>query len=83
MHQGIWLQQMGFVNRQISNQAFGFIWRLPKVPGTKLSGTPFDLFGPTGGLFWLDKKMKEETKKAKKKGKGFKPVTIIDKTYKI
>ena len=64
-------------------EAYWRWWRLPRVPGTKHSGSLFDPFSSsTGGLFWLDKKLYEETKKAMKKKKTFSPVTIIDKTYK-
>ena len=61
-------------------------WRwmqLPKHLGTKTSGSLFDLFSSsTGGLFWIDEKMKKETLKAKKKGKRFEPVLIKDTRYK-
>jgi microcin C transport system substrate-binding protein len=57
-------------------------WRLPKVPGTKMSGSLFDPFGSTtGGLFWYDKDRHEETQAAMKEGKTFPPVTIVDRTY--
>ncbi len=59
-------------------------WRLPKIPGTKHSDTLFDPFSPyTGGLFWYDKDLHEETKKARKKKIKLQPVTIIDETYKM
>ncbi|UCH21023.1 MAG: ABC transporter substrate-binding protein [Deltaproteobacteria bacterium] len=59
-------------------------WRLPKIPGTKHSETLFDPFAPyTGGLFWYDKALHEETKMAKKKKQKLQPVTIIDETYKM
>lgn len=65
-------------------QAYWRWWRLPKIPGTKQSGSLFDPFGPaTGGLFWYDKELHEETKKAKKKKTKLPPVTIIDETYKM
>lgn len=64
-------------------EAYWRWWRLPKVSGTKHSGSLFDPFSSSiGGLFWYDKKLYEETKKAMKKKKSFPPVTIIDKTYK-
>jgi len=59
-------------------------WRLPDVLGTKHTGdlfTPFD--STTGGLFWLDKALFDETKKAVKKKRPFPPETIIDTTYKM
>ena len=64
--------------------AYWRYWRLPDVPATKTSGSAFDIFSPgSGGLFWLDKKLKEETISAKKKNKSFgKSVEINDK-YKI
>jgi len=64
-------------------EAYWRWWLLPAVPGTKHSGSLFDPFSSTtGGLFWYDKKLYEETKKAMKKKRAFPPVTIIDKTYK-
>ena len=58
-------------------------WGLPEVPGTKFTDDLFDPFGSTaGGLFWYDKQLHEETKKAMKSGKAFAPVTIVDETYK-
>jgi len=69
--------------RPYVREAYWRCWRLPKVPGTKHSDSLFDPFSSTtGGLFWYDKKLYEETKKAMKKKKVFEPVTIIDKTYK-
>ncbi len=59
-------------------------WRLPNPPGTKVSDSLFEPFDTTtGGLFWYDKKLHIETKKAMKKGRAFKPVIIIDTTYKM
>jgi len=59
-------------------------WKLPKVPGTKHSGDLFDPFSSsTGGLFWYDKEVHEETKRSMKKKEAFPPVTIIDDTYKM
>ncbi len=64
-------------------QAYWRGWCLPKVPGTKNSNTLFDPFSTsTGGLFWFDKELYEETKNALKKKKPFKPVTLIDETFK-
>ena len=64
-------------------QAYWRWWKLPKVPGTKHSGDLFDPFGSsTGGLFWYDKGVHEETKRSMKKKEAFPPVTIIDDTYK-
>jgi len=65
-------------------QAFWRWWRLPEIAGTKHSGDLFDPFGSsTGGLFWYDKELHDETKKAMKKKKKLQPVTIIDETYKM
>ena len=65
-------------------QAFWRWWRLPDIPGTRHSGDLFDPFGSTtGGLFWYDKQLHEETKQAMKKKSSLKPVTIIDETYKM
>jgi microcin C transport system substrate-binding protein len=66
-----------------TREAYWRWWRLPEVPGTRHSGglfSPFD--STTGGLFWYDKKLHEETKKAMKQKKKFAPVTIIDETFK-
>jgi len=63
-------------------QAYWRWWRLPKPPGTRHSD---DLFAPfdsaTGGLFWFDHRLYEETMAARKAGRAFAPVSIIDKTY--
>jgi len=65
-------------------QAFWRWWRLPEIPGTKHSGDLFDPFGSSaGGLFWYDKELHEETKKAMKKKIKLQPVTIIDESYKM
>ncbi|MFH0996780.1 MAG: extracellular solute-binding protein [Pseudomonadota bacterium] len=57
-------------------------WRLPDPPGTRHSGSLFDPFGSaTGGMFWYDKKLHDETLEAMKSDKAFAPVTRIDKTY--
>ena len=65
-------------------QAFWRWWRLPEIPGTKHSGNLFAPFATfTGGLFWYDKQLHEETKKAMKQKAKLEPVTIIDETYKM
>lgn len=65
-------------------QAYWRWWRLPKPPGAKMSENLFSPFNSsTGGLFWYDMKLHEETKKARKKKKKFPPETIIDETYKM
>ena len=57
-------------------------WRLPEPPGTRQSGSLFDPFNSaTGGMFWYDKKIHEETLEAMKADRAFEPVTRIDKTY--
>ncbi len=63
-------------------EAYWRWWKLPKIPGTKNSDSLFDPFSSSaGGLFWYDKELHEETKKAMKEKKTFKPMTIIEKTY--
>ena len=57
-------------------------FKLPAVPGTKMSNTLFDPFGTTtGGLFWYDGNSEAKTRSAMKKGDSLPPITIIDKTY--
>ncbi len=59
-------------------------WRLPKVPGTRHTLSLFDPFSSTtGGLFWYDKALYEETREAMAAGRAFDPVTLVDETYKI
>ncbi|RPH52982.1 MAG: ABC transporter substrate-binding protein [Desulfobacteraceae bacterium] len=59
-------------------------WKFPEIPGTKHSTSLFDPFGSmAGGLFWFDEKVYNETKEAMKKGVKFRPVTMIDETYKM
>jgi microcin C transport system substrate-binding protein len=63
-------------------QAYWRWWRLPKVPATNLSEGAFSPFSPSsGGLFWYDKVLHEETKKALAQKKTFPPVTVVDRTY--
>jgi len=65
-------------------QAFWRWWRLPEVPGTKHSEDLFDPFGSsTGGLFWYDPDLYEQTRAAMKKKIKLQPVTIIDETFKM
>ena len=65
-------------------EAYWRWWKLPKVPGTIQSTSLFDPFGSTtGGLFWFDEDLYNETKQAMKKKKMFPPVIIIDETYKV
>ncbi len=64
-------------------QAYWRWWRLPKIPGTRESTNLFSPFSAgTGGLFWYDKPLHEETKKMMKKKQKLPAVTIIDKTFK-
>ncbi len=63
-------------------EAYWRWWRLPKIPGTKHSGGLFGAFDSgTGGLFWYDEKLYQETKEAMKKKKVFAPVTIVEETF--
>lgn len=65
-------------------EAYWRWWRLPIVAGTKYSSSLFDPFSSfTGGLFWYDKVLYEETKEAMKNKRAFSPLTNIDKTYKV
>ena len=65
-------------------QAYWRWWRLPEIPGTRESTGLFSPFSTgTGGLFWYDKQLHEETKKMMKKKEKLPPVTIIDVTYKM
>ena len=69
--------------RPYFRQAYWRWWRLPTPPATKHSGSAFSAFDSmTGGLFWYDHALHDETKKARKKKKTFAPVTIIDETHK-
>lgn len=69
--------------RPYVREAYWRWWRLPKVPGTKHSESLFSIFNTfSGGLFWYDKVLYEETKEAMKKKKPFSPTTIIDETFK-
>ena len=57
--------------------------RLPDFHGTRRSDDLFDPFSTmTGGLFWIDGKLRSETREAMKKGRSFAPVTIRDERYK-
>jgi microcin C transport system substrate-binding protein len=61
--------------------------RFPKLAATKSTSAGLEItddtsVGATGGLFWIDEDIKKETMAAKKSGKSFKPVEIIDTTYK-
>lgn len=65
-------------------EAFWRYWRLPEPSGTKNSNSLFSPFGSsTGGLFWFDEPVFNETQTAMKEKKTFAPETIIDQTYKV
>lgn len=61
-------------------------WRFLKLPknlATKSSKSLFDPFNiTTGGLFWIDRKLKLDSLSAKRSGSGFKPHTVINTDYK-
>jgi microcin C transport system substrate-binding protein len=64
-------------------QAYWRWWKLPSPPGTMHSDDLFDPFGSTtGGLFWYDAKVHEQTLQAMAAKEKFPPVTIVDETYK-
>ncbi len=68
--------------RPYFRQAYWRWWRLPTPPATKHSESAFSAFSSmTGGLFWHEQGLYEETKKAKKKKEAFAPVTLTDSTY--
>ncbi|ABW66752.1 extracellular solute-binding protein [Desulfosudis oleivorans] len=57
-------------------------WRLPDPPGTRHTDDLFEPFSSgTGGLFWFDRKLYDETQAAMKAGTAFDPVTIEDRTF--
>ncbi|MFH2091185.1 MAG: extracellular solute-binding protein [Pseudomonadota bacterium] len=62
-------------------------WRwlqLPDFYGTRRSDDLFDPFSTmTGGLFWIDPQIKQQTLDAMKKGIVFKAATIVDKQFKV
>jgi microcin C transport system substrate-binding protein len=64
-----------------SREAFWRWMRLPQHHGTRWSESLFEPFGTTGGVFWIDVDRKSETMSARKAGKGFEPVLIVDETY--
>ena len=63
-------------------EAYWAWWQLPKLPGTKESGSLFSAFDSSvGGLFWFDEAIYEKTRAAMKKREKLPPVTIVDETY--
>jgi len=66
-------------------EAYWRWWRFPDPPATRSSEDlmfyyPFKI--QTGGLFWFDPELYDETQGAMKTGRSFEPVTIVDETYK-
>ena len=69
--------------RPYVREAYWAWWQLPKMPGTKESGSLFSAFDSSvGGLFWFDEAIYEKTKAAMRKRDKLPPVTIADETYK-
>jgi microcin C transport system substrate-binding protein len=59
-------------------------WRFPDPPATRMSGSLFDPFNSsTGGLFWFDAALYNETREAMAREDAFVPVTIREETYQI
>ncbi|WP_413284382.1 extracellular solute-binding protein [Vibrio sp. MA40-2] len=62
-------------------------WRwmkFPDQPMTKKTSSLFSTGAPMDlGTYWIDSQVKKETKQAIKEGISFKPVTLIDDTYKF
>jgi microcin C transport system substrate-binding protein len=65
-------------------------WRwlkLPETHGTRMTD-PY-LFDPlsealrTDGLFWIDEDVKRETLEARRTGRAFAPVSIVDETWRV
>ena len=57
-------------------------WRLPDPLGTRHTDDLFEPFSSaTGGLFWFDRKLYDETRAVMKAGTAFDPVTIEDRTF--
>lgn len=55
--------------------------QFPEPTGTRRT-QGFDHFATdTGGLYWIDEKIKKEILSAKKSGKALRPVTRLDETY--
>ena len=58
-------------------------WRLPQPPATRTSGSLFDAFSSgSGGLFWFDQTLFDQTREAMADGRAYEPVTLVDRTYK-
>ena len=70
--------------RPYVREAYWGWWRLPEVPGTKVSGSLFSAFDSTvGGLFWFDETAYQKIRTAMKEKRKLPPVTTLDKTYKV
>lgn len=61
-----------------TREAFWRWLQLPTFHGTRTSSSLFDPMGSTGGLFWIDKEVKQTTEQAKDEGKSLPPLTIIN-----
>jgi microcin C transport system substrate-binding protein len=58
-------------------------WRFPEPPATRTSESLFEPFGgSSGGLFWFDPALWEQTREAMVDGVAFEPVVRVDKTFK-
>lgn len=66
-------------------------WRwieLPETLATRTSGSLFSPFASSGGfsgggLFWIDIEEKRQTREARKQGRAFEPVTIVNTDYRL
>ena len=59
-------------------------WRWLQTPewhGTRISGEIFDPISM--GLFWIDEDIKAETLEARRTGKTFPPINIVDTTWRV
>ena len=67
-----------------TREAYWRWMKFPQQPMTKKTeslfsiGAPYDL-----GTYWIDSKVKKDTKAAMKKGTTYEPVTIVNDTYKF
>lgn len=57
--------------------------RFPSAAGTRDGGGLYDPFSSaSGGLFWIDSEIRDETRAAQREGRGFAPVLRIDERFK-